>query len=61
MAALQNQDLAAIAINVAGSRKLSAAVPIVETYLSDEDQELQITAATALQMMHSKKADKARK
>ena len=61
MATLQNQDLAHIAINVAGSRKLSAAVPIVETYLSDDNQELQITAAAALQMMQSEKVDEARK
>ncbi len=60
MDALQNHDLANTAINVAGIRKLSAAVPIVETYLADEDPERQVTAAAALQMMKSEKTDEAR-
>jgi len=60
MEALQNHDFADIAINIAGIRKLASAVPIVEAYLLDEDPELQITAAAALQFMESEKTEEAR-
>ena len=61
MEALQNHDLAEIAINVVGKRNLTSAVPIVETYLTDADPELQFTAAASLQIIKSEKADEARR
>jgi len=61
MEALQNHDFADIAIKVAATRKLSDAVAIVETYLNDDNPELQVTAAAALQIMKSEKSDEARK
>lgn len=61
MDALQKHDFAEKAINIAGTRKLTSAVPIIESYLLDEDPELQITAAAALQFMESEKAEEARK
>jgi len=57
---LKNSDLADIAINVAGIRKLKDALPIVESYLTNPDSELQITAAAALQLMESDKTEAAR-
>ncbi len=61
MDVLQKHDFAEKAINIAGTRKLTSAVPIIESYLLDEDPELQITAAAALQFIESEKAEEARK
>jgi len=64
MNALQNHDFADIAIDIAidiaGIRKLISAVPIVESYLLNENPELQITAAAALQFLESEKVEDAR-
>ena len=57
---LKNSDQADIAISVAGIRKLKDALPIVESYLTNPDSELQITAAAALQLMESDKTEDAR-
>ncbi|MCH7614025.1 MAG: hypothetical protein IIB45_11795, partial [Candidatus Marinimicrobia bacterium] len=59
--ALKNRDFAEIAMNIAGKRNLSFAIPIMETYLSDSDPELQLNAAASLQHFQSDKMPEARK
>jgi len=61
MDALQKHDFADEAIKVAATRKLSVAVDIVEKYLNDDNPELQMTAAAALQIIKSDKSDEARR
>ncbi len=59
--AMKNRNFAEIAMNVAGIRNLSSAIPILETYLSDSDPELQLNAAASLQRLQSDKIPEARK
>ena len=58
--ALNNRDIANVAMMVSGKRNLSSAIPLLENYLSDSDPEFQLNAASALQMVKSDRISEAR-
>lgn len=57
IAVLKRRELAITAMTVAGRRKIAEAIPILESYLIDEDPELQVTAAATLQLLGSEKEE----